>query len=97
MAQWIIFSMCRIILTAAADVTGKDEEIQEATADEKTEERKEKKKQKSIRGINDTEERKRQAGSIYDSNAISPTLTTMFPGGDKQPFVLVNEGTKKGT
>lgn len=36
----MIFSLCRIILTAAADVTGKDEEIQEATADEKTEERK---------------------------------------------------------
>ena len=31
----MIFSLCRIILTAAADVTGKDEEIQEATADEK--------------------------------------------------------------
>lgn len=54
-------------------------------------------KPKRIGGIYDTEERKRQAGSIYDSNAISPTLTTMFPGGDKQPFVLVNEGTKKGT
>ena len=40
MAQWMIFSLCRIILTAAADVTGKDEEIQEATADENTEERK---------------------------------------------------------
>ena len=54
-------------------------------------------KPKRIGGIYDTEERKRQAGSIYDPNAISPTLTTMFPGGDKQPFVLVNEGTKKGT
>ena len=40
MAQWMIFSLCRIILTAAADVTEKYEEIQEATADEKTEERK---------------------------------------------------------
>ena len=54
-------------------------------------------KPKRIGGIYDTEERKRQAGSIYDPNSISPTLTTMFPGGDKQPFVLVNEGTKKGT
>lgn len=54
-------------------------------------------KPKRIGGIYDTEERKRQAGSIYDPNSISPTLTTMFPGGDKQPFVLVNEGTKKGS
>lgn len=54
-------------------------------------------KPKRIGGIYDTEESQRQAGSIYDPNAISPTLTTMFPGGDKQPFVLVNEGTKKGT
>ena len=52
-------------------------------------------KPKRIGGIYDTDERKRQAGGIYDPNAISPTLTTMFPGGDKQPFVLVNEGTKK--
>lgn len=36
----MIFSLCRIILTAAADVTEKYEEIQEAKADEKTEERK---------------------------------------------------------
>jgi len=54
-------------------------------------------KPKRIGGIYDTEERKRQAGSVYDPNSISPTLTTMFPGGDKQPFVLVNEGTKKGS
>ena len=54
-------------------------------------------KPKRIGGIYDTDERKRQAGGIYDPNAISPTLTTMFPGGDKQPFVLVNEGTKKGS
>ena len=54
-------------------------------------------KPKRIGGIYDTEERKRQAGSIYDPNSISPTLTTMFPGGDKQPFILVNEGTKKGS
>ena len=54
-------------------------------------------KPKRIGGIYDTDERKRQAGGNYDPNAISPTLTTMFPGGDKQPFVLVNEGTKKGS
>ena len=52
---------------------------------------------KRIGGIYDTENRKRQAGSIFDPDYISPTLTTMYPGGDKQPFVLVNEGTKKGT
>ena len=52
---------------------------------------------KRIGGIYDTENRKRQAGSIYDPDYISPTLTTMFPGADKQPFVLINEGTKKGT
>ena len=40
MAQRMIFSLYRIILTAAADVTDKyEEKIQEATADEKTEER----------------------------------------------------------
>lgn len=53
-------------------------------------------KPKRIGGIYDTEERKHQAGSIYNPEAISPTLTTMFSGGDKQPFILVNEGTKKG-
>lgn len=57
----------------------------------------EKNKPQRIGGIYDTEERKHQAGSIYDPEAISPTLTTMFPGGDKQPFILVNEGTKKGS
>lgn len=53
-------------------------------------------KPERIGGLYDTEKRKHQAGSIYNPNAISPTLTTMFPGGDKQPFILVNEGTKKG-
>lgn len=53
-------------------------------------------KPERIGGLYDTENKKHQAGSIYNPNAISPTLTTMFPGGDKQPFILVNEGTKKG-
>lgn len=53
-------------------------------------------KPERIGGLYDTNERKHQAGSIYNPNAISPTLTTMFPGGDKQPFILVKEGTKKG-
>ena len=49
-----------------------------------------------IGGIYDDEKHKRQAGGIYNSDGISPTLTTMFPGGNKQPFVLVKEATKKG-
>lgn len=49
-----------------------------------------------ITGMYDTEEKKHQAGSIYNVNGISPTLTTMVDGGNKQPFVLVKEGTKKG-
>lgn len=36
-----------------------------------------------------------RAGSIYNINGLSPTLTTMT-GGNRQPFVLVREGTKKG-
>lgn len=56
----------------------------------------EKNKPQRIGGIYDTKESKHQAGSIYNPEAISPTLTTMFHGGDKQPFILVNEGTKKG-
>lgn len=47
-----------------------------------------------IGGLYDTEKRTRQAGSIYNVNGLSPTLTTM-DGGNKQPFILVKEGTKK--
>lgn len=39
--------------------------------------------------------KKHQAGSIYNINGISPTLTTMSNGGNKQPFILVKEGTKR--
>lgn len=53
-------------------------------------------KVKRIAGIYDTEKRTHQAGSIYNSKGISPTLTTMEKGGNKQPFILVKEGTKKG-
>lgn len=49
-----------------------------------------------IGGIYDKENEKRQAGSIYDENGLSPTLTTMKGGGNKQPFILISEGTKKG-
>lgn len=51
---------------------------------------------KRITGMYDTEKTKHQAGSIYNIDGISPTLTTMADGGSKQPFVLVREGTKKG-
>ena len=50
---------------------------------------------KRIGGLYDTEKQTRQAGSIYNIEGVSPTLTTM-DGGNKQPFVLVKEGTKKG-
>lgn len=53
-------------------------------------------KVKRITGVYDTEKTRHQAGSIYNINGISPTLTTMADGGSKQPFVLVREGTKKG-
>ena len=49
-----------------------------------------------IGGIYDDEVHKRQAGGVYNTEGISPTLTTMFPGGNKQPFILVKENTKKG-
>lgn len=49
-----------------------------------------------IGGLYDETDRKHQAGGIYNSEGISPTLTTMKNGGNKQPFVLINEGTKKG-
>lgn len=49
-----------------------------------------------VTGMYDTEKAKRQAGSIYNPNGISPTLTTMDNGGHKQPYILVREATKKG-
>lgn len=51
---------------------------------------------KRITGIYDSENKTHQAGSIYNPIGISPTLTTMSSGGNKQPFILVHEGTKKG-
>lgn len=51
---------------------------------------------KRITGIYDNENKTHQAGSIYNPIGISPTLTTMSNGGNKQPFILVHEGTKKG-
>ena len=49
-----------------------------------------------IIGLYDEENKKHQAGSVYNPEGISPTLTTMSNGGSKQPFVLVKEGTKSG-
>lgn len=49
-----------------------------------------------VAGLFDTEKSKHQAGSVYNPNGISPTLTTMDNGGHKQPYILVREGTKKG-
>lgn len=54
------------------------------------------KRVQKIAGLYDTEKSKHQAGSVYNSNGVSPTLTTMDKGGNKQPYVLVREATKKG-
>ena len=53
-------------------------------------------KVKKICGLYDNEKEKHQAGSIYDTNGLAPTLTNMASGGNKQPYILVNEGTKTG-
>lgn len=50
---------------------------------------------KRICGIYDELNKQHQAGSIYDENGISPTVTSAS-GGHIQPHILVNEGTKKG-
>lgn len=49
-----------------------------------------------ITGLFDTDKSKHQAGSVYNPNGLSPTLTTMDNGGHKQPYILVREATKKG-
>lgn len=46
-----------------------------------------------IGGIFDTQNSKHQAGSIYDSNGISPVLTNM-QGGLRQPCIEVKNATK---
>lgn len=48
-----------------------------------------------ISGIYDQRGRVYQAGSIYNPNGISPTLTKMDRGGNNQPFILIREGVKK--
>lgn len=49
-----------------------------------------------VTGLFDTEKSKHQAGSIYNPNGLSPTLTSMDNGGHKKPYILVREATKKG-
>lgn len=56
----------------------------------------EKGKVNRITGIYDDGNKTHQAGSIYHPEGVSPTLTTMVGGGNKQPYILVREGTKKG-
>ena len=49
-----------------------------------------------IAGIFDTENKKHQAGSIYDEKCLSPTLTS-GGGGNIQPHIFVNEGAMFNT
>lgn len=50
---------------------------------------------KRLGGVFDDEKGKHQAGSVWDTNGLSPTLDTM-QGGYRQPCVVVPENTKKG-
>lgn len=50
---------------------------------------------KRIGGLFDDEKGKHQAGSIWDTDHLSPTLDTM-QGGYRQPCIIVPEATKKG-
>lgn len=50
---------------------------------------------KRLGGLYDTEKHKRQAGAVWDSDYLAPTLSTM-QGGHREPLVVVKEGTVKG-
>ena len=50
---------------------------------------------KRLGGIFDDEKGKHQAGSVWDTDHLSPTLDTM-QGGYRQPCVIVPEKTKRG-
>ena len=52
-------------------------------------------KVRRITGVFDSENKQHQAGSIYDKSGLAPTLTSAS-GGNIQPHILVNEGTKLG-
>ena len=49
-----------------------------------------------IAGVFDTENKKHQAGSIYDEKCLSPTLTS-GGGGNIQPHIFVNKGAMFNT
>ena len=49
-----------------------------------------------IAGIYDNEKKQHQAGSVYNPDGLAPTLTSMTHGGNKQPFILVRDGSKTG-
>lgn len=48
-----------------------------------------------ITGLFDSENKTHQAGSIYDEKGLAPTLTSAS-GGNIQPHIFVQEGTKAG-
>lgn len=48
-----------------------------------------------IGGVFDDEKSQHQAGSIYDTEGLAPTLDTM-QGGYRQPCIPIKEATKKG-
>lgn len=50
---------------------------------------------KRIGGLFDDEKSKHQAGSVWDTDHLAPTLDTM-QGGYRRPCVIVPEATKKG-
>lgn len=50
---------------------------------------------KRLGGIFDTEKSKHQAGSVWDSEQLAPTLDTM-QGGWRQPSVLIKNAAKQG-
>lgn len=56
-----------------------------------------------VGGCFDTDTAKRQAGSVYDTKGLSPTITTMEGGyrqpcivEDKKPTILIPQATKEG-
>lgn len=52
-------------------------------------------KVRRIAGVFDSENKKHQAGSIYDEKGLAPTITSAS-GGHIQPHIFVKEGTKQG-
>ena len=46
-------------------------------------------------GLYDKDNKRKQAGSIYDTDGLSPTLDTCT-GGNHEPIILIKNNTKKG-